>query len=276
MMVAVEGVNAFGDINVIAPSNPSAFMDAATSLPFQDSNATVRYQQVYRSSLFTNVPVDLVYITVLTFRRDEGQSGHSGWTITNMQVNLSITQRNPDNLSLDFAENVGAVEAVVFGPKQFEMDNLSTDNYPVPLDRPFSYAAAMGNLLVDIRMEGIEATPSLMDASNSTADEISRVWSTNANATFATELDTEGMVTLFRFSAIPELTIYTSYFGTPTNWLSVEWPTQPSVFRLQQSSNLGLGESWQDVLNASPPRYFIPVDKLGKTVFYRLSWPTGP
>ena len=272
------------DFTVRAPSNQNSFPDTGSLIPFQSSVpgtglSSIRYQQVYHASLFTNLPPGFPYLSEIIFRRDEDQIGNHSWTITNMQIRLSTTSRDPDDLFTTFADNVGPDEIVALGPKRFLMNNQGSQvNFRVPLDRPFVYNPAAGNLLLEVRLDGIQdATGSSMDASRSTADGISRIWATNAAALVANATDMDGLVTLFNFYGVPALTITAPLIPTPEHTLAVVWSTQPSFFRLQKSTNCGVAAKWEFVTNAAPPYYFIPADAIdGKSAFFRLVWPDGP
>src|SRR5712671_2031129 len=65
-----------------------------------------RYQQVYHASEFSAVPRGGAYITGIQFRPDCIKN--AGFAVlTNTQVNLSTTPKQPDQLSAAFDENIG-------------------------------------------------------------------------------------------------------------------------------------------------------------------------
>jgi len=114
-----------------------------------------RHQQVYGSNEFSTGPI---LIEELRFRPDRVYGMAFNTTISNIQVNLSTTQRNPTALSSTYAQNVGADDTVGFqgslsissqfagpanGPKAFDMI--------VRLSQPFFYNPASGHLVVDVR-----------------------------------------------------------------------------------------------------------------------------
>jgi hypothetical protein len=277
------------DAFIVAPT-PGAVggpTDTASFLPFLIKQITVspfssmRYQQVYDASVFTNVDPNLIYITTLTFFLDDFGKGAFPWTVTNMQINLSTTPRLADNLSTNFAENVGADDMIVFGPSRhdFPLSSLH-ERLPILLDRPFRYNPALGDLLLDVRVFNgsglIDMNNPELNAYNSPMDESSRVWATNVADAVASGSDTTGLDTVIQFSAIPSLVIYTTGTNnTPTNYVVIDWPSQPSVFRLQHSEKLGTDAIWQTVTNATAPRYFFPVESAGAAAFYRLVWEEG-
>ena len=204
-----------------------------------------------------------------------------------MQVNLSTTGKAPDNLSTNFAENVGFDDRVVFGPAQHDFLGLGGyDRLLIPLDRPFHYNPASGNLLLDVRIfDGsgtLDPNYPWLWAQSLASDEVSSVWSSNVTASSAMTMDTTGLFTLFQLSPVPSLTNYTSNAGTSTNFVIIDWPTEPAVFALQHSAQLGPGANWQLVPNAgsgrtaSFQRYYFPASSAGASGFYRLAWPLGP
>src|SRR2546430_17153111 len=101
-----------GDALVIAPAPPPGPVGGPgyteTFFPFflqQIQLKSLRYQQIYSASLFSNVPPECIYITTLTFSQGYTQQGLTLLTITNMQINLATTQRGVDEMSTNFAEN---------------------------------------------------------------------------------------------------------------------------------------------------------------------------
>jgi hypothetical protein len=272
-------------VYVYTPVRESFFgpTDSATQLPFvakYQGLQTMRYQQVYNASAFSNVPPECIYVTTLALLWDFSTPGSAVWTVPSMQINLSTTERSADNLSANLQENVGTNDTVVFGPAAHKFDGSAGANFPIFFDQPFRYSPGDGNLLLDVRIydsgtiEPFTSTP-ILDAQDSATDTVSRVWTTNVTAITAAGSDTLGLYTILQFSPIPSLVIYTSTFGTPTNWFSIEWPNQPSVFKLQQSASLGSGANWVTLTNSVAPRYYFPVASGGPAAFYRLIWETG-
>ena len=270
-----------GDAFIIAPTPTGP--EAETFVPFflqQVRLTSMRYQQVYDASVFSNVPPECIYVTTLTFFQGFSQKGSTLLTITNMEINLSTTQRAADNLSTNFAENVGADETIVFGPARHDFNDVISDRFQILLDRPFRYIPATGNLLLDVRIFNGAGPVAMnlprLEAFNSSTDESSRVWATNVMALVADGADTTGLDTVMQFSAVPSLLIYTTGTNnTPTDYIVIDWPSQPSVFRLQQSAKLGSSAIWQTVTNATAPRYFFPLESAGSSAFYRLVWEAG-
>jgi hypothetical protein len=243
---------------------------------------TMRYQQVYMSSLFTNASAGSIYVTTLTFYGDSVDPPSNGWTVPSMQINLSTTTNTADNLSSVFAENVGPDDTIVLDRASYALLQV------IRFSRPFRYSPPLGNLLLDVRIFDGSDSPfpvsnpfPKMQALNSPSDEVSRLWSTNVMAAAATCSDTAGLKTVIELSPIPSLRAYTSYFGTTTNWVAIEWPTQPTTFVLQRSTSVAANAQWKTVSNAGVfsnatyQRYYFPADSAGAAAFYRLIWPSG-
>ncbi|HYV29204.1 MAG TPA: hypothetical protein VFA77_16845, partial [Candidatus Eisenbacteria bacterium] len=118
-------------------------------------NTSIREQEVYGATEF---PSGTLVIKELRFRPDATYGNAFTTTVSHIQINLSTTSRNHDQLSANFADNVGANDTVVFdgpltissqfsgpasGPKAFDII--------IPLTTHFSYDRSAGNLLLDIR-----------------------------------------------------------------------------------------------------------------------------
>ncbi len=291
VFVAMTALRVLGDSFVSAPHlGPT---DAGSFYPFLiketvtsggSNTPSMRYQQVYDRSVFTNVDPRFIYVSTVTFFM-YGTNGVFGWTVPSMQINLSTTPRSADNLSRVFSENVGADDTIVFGPRGFSFPGLYRQF--ISFDRPFTYNPQSGNLLLDVRIfDGSGPPPPTggppsMTSYNSPTDEVARVWATNVTAVSADGSDTIGLLTLLQLSPIPSLKIYTSFFGTSTNFFAIEWPTQPTVFVLQRSFQLGSGANWETISTGDPSasfqRYYFPADTAGPRSFFRLTWPSaGP
>ena len=196
------------DTTILAPTRGS--METNSFYPLLIKQAgftnppTMRYQQVYKSSLFANL--DGLYIKKLFFYLEFlSNQALISWNVPKMQINLSTIQKGPDDLSPIFNENVGADDAVVFGPGSYLFLGNSPDQIlDIVLDRSFKYNPAAGNLLMDVRVfDGSGSVgPSVptLEAFGSSTDEVSRIWSTNVDATVADGVDTLGLTTTLWFS----------------------------------------------------------------------------
>lgn len=123
-----------------------------------------RYQQVSAASEFLAAGVE-VLITQIAFRPDARIFGVPAdfakpftTTFADIDIRLSTTPRGVDDLSLTFAENVGAdVQLVHGGPLTISSADVGPDDGPkvfdilINLTTPFVYRPGLGNLLLDPR-----------------------------------------------------------------------------------------------------------------------------
>jgi hypothetical protein len=260
------------------------FLIKQIDAPETVSMPTVRYQQVYNQSLFTNLDPRLIYLTSLSFSLTSTQlTSISAWAIPKMQVNLSTTSKTADHLSPVFSQNVGPDDTIVIGPGSYGFPGSPAPQVLL-FGRPFRYNPALGNLLLDVRildgsgpLDPVNSSPQLF-ALRSATDECSRVWSTNINATTADGVDTIALLTTIQMSPVPSLQIYTSYFGSSTDYIAVQWPSQPSTFILQRSLDR---VAWQNApltgvfSNETFQGIYFPLSSAGAGAFYRLIWPGG-
>jgi hypothetical protein len=203
---------------VVAPNHLAGTEgNADNSYPFSVAE-TMRYQQVYAASQFGTLGADPGLITAIAFRPDAVYGYAFTHTIGSIQIDLSTTAAVPGNLSLTFANNVGADDTTVFngsltlssaftgpasGPKNFDI--------LIPLSTPFYYNPAAGNLLLDIRNfsggnSGGTLIPQL-DATTLDPTLTGRVWAFDASATtapYSFDEDTWGLVTQFTVTPVPE------------------------------------------------------------------------
>lgn len=252
---------------------------------------STHYQQVYSAALFSNLDPSLVYLTSLTFFLNSPYTNRSFyWAITNLQIRLSTTTNSVGGLSQIFAQNVGVDEVLVFnGTNQF-LGNPPEGPLPIYLTRPFKYNPARGNLLLDIRLSepaGFDFTDRYdhyLAACASPTGQVSRVWSTNLTSISADRGDSTGLVTVFQFNSVPSLeaNFFPVAFDGETNIIEVSWPSQPSIFQLQQSAEVGSNASWHGVTNqilgsVQGGGWFIwvPAKSAGTRANFRLIWPEG-
>jgi hypothetical protein len=175
---------------------PEGAQEGNSSLgPFSDSS---RLQQVYAHEAFPIIGSDSAFsIRMLTFRFD--RFGTVNAPSLSVEVHLSTTSRNPDGLSTVFSENIGPDETTVFGPSSPSLHPIYVG---IPLERPFFYNPAAGNLLLDIRTHNPATFPDL-DAYAVLGDSVSTV-STGLGADRPTGgLATHGLVTLFTVDIVP-------------------------------------------------------------------------
>jgi hypothetical protein len=176
---------------------------AATNQANNDSEATfsiiLREQIVYSASEF---PIYPIIISEIRWRPDTSVGGPITTTISNIQIYLSTTRVQPDQLNSIFAQNLGPDNTLVFsgamhvtstfttlsnGTKDFDID--------LPLQTPFLFDSSQGSLLVDLHnFTGCNA--SLYDNSLANiVDAVSRIVNTSdPNGTSASFSDSGGGV----------------------------------------------------------------------------------
>jgi hypothetical protein len=164
---------------------------AATNQPAGNGEGAfrtgTRHQEVYGAAEFPPYPI---IITQIQWRPDSLTGGPvSNAVIGNIQINLSTTSRSADGLEGTFANNSGPDDAIVYsgaltlntaftnlpnGTKAFDMT--------VPLQSPFTYNPANGNLLLDVR-NFTGCTKDIYDnAMGFNGDTVSRVSAVDANS----------------------------------------------------------------------------------------------
>src|SRR6185312_1331572 len=97
-------------------------------------------------------------ITDIHWRPDLADGGPISTMISNIQINLSTTLKGADQLSATFSENLGTNDTTVFSGAMNVVSSFKTltngtkaFDINLPLQTPFLYDPAKGNLLLDIR-----------------------------------------------------------------------------------------------------------------------------
>lgn len=152
-----------------------------------NANEPVRYQQIYDASEFVGIG-DVITISELRFRIDEGQQSSEPRTFDLIEVRLSTTGKPNDGLDAAvFDNNVGADDTLVFsGSFTWDACGIGTDpcqppfpqpfELAIPLSTPFQYDATAGNLLLEVYNDDEEPVIGyFLDQENSPGDSVSRV-----------------------------------------------------------------------------------------------------
>lgn len=178
--------------------------------------SSIRYQQVYSASEFGSLlPAGGGIISGVRFGSDDiwGRAFTTGWT--NVHLSFALTTQGPDDLSLVFAENIGAGFQTVSGPGGLGLSSpgAGSSTFPIEFQSPYLYNPADGNLLMEIRIFSPSGLPNdpfsragPLDAHNnllSVPDSVSRVFAYDANALSGTA-DSIGLTTVFTVTPIPE------------------------------------------------------------------------
>src|SRR6185312_12538975 len=151
-------------------------------------SAPSRHQIVFGASEFPPYPI---VISQIQWRPDSADGGpFSNTVVTNIQINLSTTAKSADALDSTFSQNIGADDSVVFSGTltlSTAFTNLTNNtkafDMNAPLQTPFTYNPANGNLLLDVR-DFTGCGVNLFDnATASGTDTVSRVSTTDPNGT---------------------------------------------------------------------------------------------
>ena len=254
---------------------------------------TIRYQQVYAASEFSWLRnFRGGWLSFIDFRGDGTNGTQRGVKIPGIQVNVSTSQRGPDELSEVFAGNIGTDDMVVFaGSLQTYIiggnqgSPVSFSSFQIPFSKLFYYDPTAGNLLLDIRVTQGDTNPVIcnidvcteprIDAWNRTNDSVSRVLWGDVNSSTGV-VDSVGLVTQFFFWPNPKLNIQLQ-----TNSVDLWWPANPTSFVFQTSQNLSPQTQWQSVTNDivrsnAINTYKVFLDSAGTAAYFRLVSTTPP
>ncbi len=144
-LMSVPSVKAADTLQIVVgepgpgqPGNSNLFY------PF-GSRISLRYQQVYDSSAFGSIPLEIV---ALSFRVDDLGGGAFSSVIPDIQINLSTTPLAVDGLGSSFALNVGPDQTIVFNRGRLALSSAGTGLFDITinLDTPFFYDPARVNL----------------------------------------------------------------------------------------------------------------------------------
>lgn len=214
VLFAVPGLVLAQDV-VVPNANTNVAGDSGNSFPFNItpfSQSSQRYQQVYASTQFSSITSPM-FIYAISFRVSPTSGSSFSSTLPSMQINLSTTGLAPDALDSSFGSNVGGNDTQVFsGPLTLSSTNTGgpppSFDIVIPLQTPFIYDPAVGNLLMDVRNFG-GGTTTFFDTVTDSVDSVSRVFTFDTGVGSSTGItDSFGLVTQFSFAAIPE----------PTTW----------------------------------------------------------
>ena len=168
---------------------------------------SARRQEVHAASVFAAASGSALVITELSYSTPTW-SGRVPIDVTlpNIEIRMSTTQKQPDGLSVSFADNVGSDQMVVYsGPLHFY--ETETEKYDIHIQiTPFRFDPAAGNLLVDVFnyapiFSRLDADW-IMDYSLWQGDSVSAVGGrATDSAGFA---GTSGMMTQFAYTPVPE------------------------------------------------------------------------
>ena len=276
------------NLEPVVPKNLSTRLEGAgaTQIPFGTFPSpnfhecdSCRFQQVISASEFSEAPQENSFIYSVLVRGDT--CNRDGTLLEGVVMRLSTTAKDPDNLSLKFAENIGPDQKVVVkgfvsvygGGDCASKPARFLDNWYI-LSNSFAYSPLRGNLLIDMEYSKKTAAPNsrgpTMDAQTESGDGISMIYGCPHTAEVAKEALTTGLIFQF-FIVRPELTVEDQGASVLLQW-SVFLPG----FRLQVAEAIGQSLVWKDYTKQKWPNdgsvVFATIDKsaLGNTRYFRL------
>ena len=177
---------------------------------FAAGSASQRYQQVYLATQFPQAGL----IDMISFRLKPERNAFGPSILPNVQIDMSITQAEPNNLSIIFDDNLGPSVSTVFSG-DLTIEGTSCDppgpcpfSVVIPLDEPFAYFPSNGNLIIDYRINTCAMLSDfelVFDATNIQTDITTRLIAID-NVNSPTGGPTEfGLVTQFNLSPLTVL-----------------------------------------------------------------------
>jgi hypothetical protein len=181
---------------VVPPELANANGDLSGGFQFDGE----RFQQVYGNAYFSSIG-STIELTEVRFRVDPNDRAFS--STPELELRVSTTLRNPDQLSNLFASNVGADETVVLPRTQLAWSGVPGTSFTVviPLPNHFQYDPSRGNLLLDFRIFQIGQTPPGFDVTQA-PDQLSNVSGLMTRSDGVQ--DTAAFVTSFTYLIVPE------------------------------------------------------------------------
>lgn len=174
---------------LIVPTNAANSLEALGSGQLK---SPYKIQELYGAPNFA--VADALYITELRYRPDSTYGTNFSTIIGNIEIRLSTTTRVPDGLSLTYSENPGPDETLVYSgalsiSSQFTGPPGQPKNFDIiiPLQTPFLYNPAAGNLLVDLR-NFTGSAASLLGGNGDAATD----WSSRLGGPLNSAMGTEG------------------------------------------------------------------------------------
>jgi len=225
MAAVLCGMPSFGSVcctnlsnkAVVVPNYTDFNTDTSAASTFETTN---RVQEVYQALQFPSEPI---IIKELRFRpANAPYGGVFSCTISNIQIHLSTTTNSAGTLSTTFANNIGSDETTVYsGVLHLSSQFTGPANGPkdmdivVPLQTPFVYNPANGNLLLDVATHTADGVGAFVQVFGQTGDTGSRVVALNPNSATASFSDTGVDAVKFIYEGngavvAPNYTAYTS------------------------------------------------------------------
>jgi hypothetical protein len=133
-----------------------ATLEGSRNTPVPFASTPLRYQQVLPGAELGMPSVDIRGLAV----RPDGNGAATARVAVEIEVLLTTTTRDWTGMSSTFDQNYGAAPTVVFQRKWLDLSPFAAAPGPrsmdvvLWLDRPFQYAPANGNLLIEVKVFG--------------------------------------------------------------------------------------------------------------------------
>jgi len=169
----------------------------------------IRYQQVFDAPAFQAVSSDIIQITGIRFRLDDGDGsvGSFDVVVPKIEIRLSSSPRDSLRMSETFAENVGSDVKVVYPEAPLRLSGQWVGLPPQPFnveirfEQSFWYDPRAGHLLLEILKPGQGA---IMPRFDQGFDGVSYARGGYDNASATLVRHRVGMVAQFIYTAVPE------------------------------------------------------------------------
>jgi hypothetical protein len=197
-------VTAAQEIVIVVP-NEFADVEGPSRIGSNSPEGPFRFQQIYAASQFGDLAQSAHLLTGFAWRPDEAVDGPKTVSL-DMEIHLSTTVVEPNEMSWTYGDNVGLDETIVYsGPATLHTENIGPGDgprafdYVVKLQTPFYYDPSQGNLLMDlITYSGItSADYPNQDFVYDPSSSMDVVWGSPNSANAWAELG--GMITQFTF-----------------------------------------------------------------------------
>lgn len=181
---------------------------------FNNRRNRIRYQQVFDAPAFQAVSSDIIQITGIRFRLDDGDGsvGSFDVVVPKIEIRLSSSPRDSLHMSETFAENVGSDVTVVYPESPLRLSGQWVGLPPQPFnveirfEQSFWYDPRAGHLLLEIFKPGQGA---LMPDFDQGFDGVSFARGGYDNASATLVQHRVGMVAQFIYTAVPEPSVLT-------------------------------------------------------------------
>ena len=157
-IIAAFSTTLYGQIEIVVPSS---LAEEEADASITNIASSYHSQQVYSASDFAGLPPGESLLVRADWRPDGFLTAPETYTAERWIMKYSTTTKEPNELDLEFAKNVGTDEVVVYdGPGTITTQNLGPVGgpklieYGIDFQFSFPYDPSKGNLLWDLTIIG--------------------------------------------------------------------------------------------------------------------------